>query len=199
MSIRKNIFNNRIPSIPPGVGKMLVSDPMKTGSIFSHSVILMIDCEAGKTSMGLIMNKNTGYTLGELTNLIDKSFRVPLFCGGPVDVDRLFFVHTLGDIIPGAVRLVNDVYVGGDLSSVVNYIENGYPTDGYIRFFAGYSGWDAGQLDAEMNENSWTVASPLSDTEILSGEGDAYWHKAVRTLGPDFRSWLYHPQYPSQN
>lgn len=199
MNLDSSIFNIDLPSPRPEVGKLLVAEPFMHGDIFAHAVILLIDCEEGKPSMGLMMNRGTGYKLGELTDVINKSFEVPLFCGGPVDNERLFYMHTLGDIIPDSRKITDDLYIGGRFDSLKEYIEDGYPTDGYVRFFAGYSGWDPHQLDEEMKARTWTVASPLSGSQMLKGEGDSYWHRIVRALGPAFKGWQYHPLYPSAN
>ena len=64
----------------------------------------------------------------------------------------------------------------------------------------GYSGWSGSQLEEELARNVWAV-SPLTGSphDMLRGAGDAYWHRAVRALGDDFRGWLYHPQNPMVN
>lgn len=199
MNIDSTLFNIDIPSAYPSEGKLLVAEPMLHGDIFSHSVVCLIDYESQKPSMGLIMNYATGYKLGELTDIVDESVEIPLFCGGPVENERLFYMHTLGDLFPGARQIASGLWIGGDFETVINYIRNGYPTEGMIRFFAGYSGWDPGQLNEEMKAHTWAVAKPMDPEEMLTGQGDAYWHRAVKSLGPNYKWWRMHPMLPFVN
>ena len=79
------------------------------------------------------------------------------------------------------------------------YVNMGLPTDGRIRFFVGYSGWDAGQLDREVHQHVWAVAPQPETSRILNVEGESYWYKVVRSLGRSYRNWLYHPTNPKLN
>lgn len=158
----------------------------------------MIDCEPGSQAMGVVLNLPTHYTLDKLIDGV--SVPVPVFCGGPMSSDRLFYLHTLGDIFPGAREICPGLFVGGNIDSVTSYVETGYPIDGNIRFFIGYSGWDIGQLEGELDRHVWAVTSapePLS--AMLSGSDDHFWHKTVRSMGAPFKPWLYHPRNPGNN
>ncbi|WP_301754121.1 YqgE/AlgH family protein, partial [uncultured Muribaculum sp.] len=66
---------------------------------FNHAVICLIDYEIGETSMGIVMNKMTNYTLSDLISTVTRKEPIPIYCGGPMSCDRLYFIHTLGDII----------------------------------------------------------------------------------------------------
>ena len=68
-----------------------------------------------------------------------------------------------------------------------------------IRFFLGYSGWDPGQLEDELKHHVWAVSESNCNQKLLEGHGDNYWHKYVKTLGEEFRGWLYHPENPQMN
>src|SRR5918999_2457385 len=54
------------------------------------------------------------------------------------------------------------------------------------RVFAGYAGWGAGQLEAEMEEESWH-ATPAAGGEVLTPDPERLWRRVVRGLGPGFR------------
>lgn len=193
---------NRIdqPKGTPAPGMLLVAEPFLRESHFHHSVIYLIDYGPASGSMGVVMNKPTNYRLADLLKGgLSRREPVPVYCGGPMSADRLYFIHRLGDIIPES-RLIGDgLYIGGDFASMVDYVNAGYPLEGLVRFCLGYSGWGAGQLDEELHNNVWAVASVANGEELLKGAGDGYWHRHVRALGPGFRGWLFHPQHPTLN
>lgn len=185
----------------PLPGSLLIAEPFLRESYFNHGVICLVDHGPGRSTMGLVLNRLTPHSLTSLIDGLPEELAVPVFCGGPMSADRLFFLHTLGpEIIPGASRIRGDLWIGGDFEAVKSYLAAGYPIEGHIRFFIGYSGWDDGQLSAELHKKVWAVAEPADDASLLlTGAEDSFWHNAVRSLGPSFRGWLYHPLNPRAN
>ena len=194
------LFNIDIPTATPAAtGTLLVAEPFLTEDCFAHSVIYLVDHETDCTSMGVVLNKITRHRLADLIDGIDEKCDIPVFCGGPVDSNRLFFLHTLGDIIPQSQDIGSGMYIGGDFTAMRQYVNAGYPIEGKIRFFIGYSGWGMHQLDEELSSNVWAVSRFKSAEKLLKGHGDAYWHRTVRSMGNRFKGWLYHPQNPHAN
>lgn len=201
MDYKSLLFNIDIPStLSPAPGALLVSEPFLHEEYFNHAVISLVEYEPGSTAMGVVLNSETDYSLQELVEGVKLKDPVPVYCGGPVADDRLFFIHTLGDVIPGTQPLARGLWIGGDFDAMLSIINDRYELEGNIRFFLGYSGWSEGQLEDELSRNVWAVASmPKSPNELLRGDGDSYWHRAVRSLGSNYRGWLYHPQNPMVN
>ncbi|MDE6136308.1 MAG: YqgE/AlgH family protein, partial [Muribaculaceae bacterium] len=139
--------------------------------------------------------------LAALVDDCDVRADVPVYCGGPLALDRLFFMHTLGaELIPGARPYMPGMYIGGDFDAVLDYLNSGYAVEGRVRFFVGYSGWDEGQLESEIAEGTWALTeSPADVSELLQGADDAFWHRAVRLLGDEFRSWRLVPRMACAN
>lgn len=191
--INSAIFNINLSTAKPETGSLLVAEPFLREEYFNHAVICLVDHEEGKSTMGLVLNRDTGYTLGDIIDEIETDNEIPIFCGGPMSPDRLFYIHTLGSLFPGSRKISDELYIGGDFEEIMKYINNGYPTDGFIRFFIGYSGWDAGQLESEMSNHVWAVTNLPQRRHILRGSEDSYWHRTVRGMGEKFRGWLYHP------
>ncbi len=183
----------------PHPGAVLIAEPFLRDEYFSHAVICLVDYATDKSSMGIVLNRQTAYTLQGLVNSVTREDPVPIFCGGPMSCDRLYFLHTLGDILPGSKEISEGLYIGGDFDTVTDYVNSGYPVDDRLRFFIGYSGWSERQLDSELKENVWAVAEIPPYYPILSGAEDAYWHRWVKLLGSDFRGWRYHPMNPHVN
>ena len=191
--IKDLLFNINIPGDKPAAGQLLIAEPFLRDRYFTHSVICLIEYEEYGTAMGIVMNHSTNYTLQELISEISIDEPVRVYCGGPMSCDRLYYIHTLGEIIPGGREIRPGLYIGGDYNKMIGYVNSGYPIEGCIRFFIGYSGWSRRQLDDELMSNTWVVTPSPNGTELLTGDDDSYWHAAVRRAGENFRGWLYHP------
>ena len=94
-------------------------------------------------------------TIHDLVPEIHANFSV--YNGGPVEQDNLYFIHNIPDVIPNSVEIANGIYWGGDFNITLNLINEGKITKKNIRFFLGYSGWEAHQLENELKENAWIV------------------------------------------
>ncbi len=149
--------------------------------------------------MGIVLNHPTHHTLSDLIPSLEDMEAITVYCGGPVATDRLYFLHSLGDIIPGASEVAPGLWIGGEFEAMLGYIRSGYPIEGKLRFFIGYSGWDRHQLAGELKDKVWAVTEIPSTANMLEGDGDAYWHRSVRALGDRFRGWRFHPQNPHAN
>lgn len=184
----------RPTSIAPGL--LLVAEPFLSESYFNHSVITLVDYSPSEGALGLVMNNLSDYSLDEFIDGVDKKTNVPVYCGGPVGQDRMVFMHTLGEkLFAGSKEFAPGLYLGGDLAAAIDYVNSGYPIDGVIRFFIGYSGWDARQLDDELDSGVWAVTgAPANLSVLLSGSSDAYWHKSVRSMGEAYRAWRFFPR-----
>lgn len=200
MDYKKLLFNIDIPSgHTPAEGKLLISEPFLHEEFFNHSVILLADYEKGGSAMGIVLNNPTRYKLQELISDVNVEDPIPVYCGGPVADDHLFFAHTLGDLIPETRPVCDGLWIGGDFEAVKRIVNDGYPLEGHLRFFLGYSGWSRNQLDTELSDNVWAVSNAPDPHVLLTGSGDSYWHERVRAMGEDYRGWLYHPRNPMDN
>lgn len=193
------IFNIDIPGGKPDIGALLISEPFLREDYFHHSVICIADYAPDSTAMGIVLNRLTGYTLQNIIEGVKIEKPVSVYCGGPMANDRLFFLHTLGEVIPGCRKIKDNLFVGGDFEAVREYVNLGYPLEGYLRFFLGYSGWSRLQLDEEINNRVWAVTESTDYSSMLTGSEDPYWHRYVRMLGKRFRGWRFHPRNPHAN
>lgn len=201
-NIGKELFSFSTVKRPAVTGSLLVAEPFLREKYFLHAVIAMLDMDPAAAPMGVVLNNGTDLKLHEVLDGVDPASNVPVYCGGPVAQDRLFFLHTLGtQLVPDATLLAPGLWVGGDFDAVVSYINDGYPVDGNLRFFLGYAGWDHTQLVGELDSDVWAVANPgtLPPQELLTLHGDRLWHRAVRAMGADYRTWAYHPSSLSAN
>ena len=126
------------------------------GSFFEHTTILLVQHnEAG--SLGFVTNKSFEKSLHELIEF-NHSKPFPLMDGGPVDRDHLFVLHKRPDLIEGGEQIPNGLYLGGNMKQVIEAINNESTNKQEIQLFIGYCGWDEGELEAEVEEGSWTLS-----------------------------------------
>jgi len=92
-----------------------------------------------------------------------------LYEGGPVEVEHLFFLHCRPDLIEGGTPVFDSVYLGGNFKQAVQCINDKLIATNDIKLFVGYSGWDGGQLEAEIAEGGWLVADTDASTIFSSG------------------------------
>jgi putative transcriptional regulator len=124
------------------------------GSFFEDTTILLVEHnEAGST--GFVTNKSFDKSLHELIEF-NHSKPFPLMDGGPVDRAHLFVLHNRPDLIDGGKQLNNGLYLGGHMEQVIEAINTGSANNQEIQLFIGYCGWDVGELEAELEEGSWS-------------------------------------------
>lgn len=113
-------------------------------------------------AMAFIINKIFNRSLNELAEF-SSSPAFALYNGGPVDKEHLFFIHRRNDLITGGIKIVDDIYFGGDFKKAITHINNKSISNTHIKIFVGYCGWDAGELEAEVEEESWGITDVNAD------------------------------------
>jgi putative transcriptional regulator len=88
-----------------------------------------------------------------------ESIPFPLYDGGPVDREHLYFIHQRPDLVTGGTLVFSNIYLGGDFKAAVRHINNKTLTAEDIKLFIGYCGWDYQELDSEIEEGSWLVSN----------------------------------------
>ena len=126
-------------------------------SFFENAIILIVEKnENGAT--GFVCNKIFDRKLNELVEF-RHSPSFPLYDGGPVGREPLHFIHHRPDLVPGGKEVAPHIYHSGDFKQAVTGINNKSITDADIKIFIGYCGWDAGELEAEIEEGSWEITN----------------------------------------
>ncbi|MDE6028654.1 MAG: YqgE/AlgH family protein [Muribaculaceae bacterium] len=185
--------------VDPRKGDILIAEPLLNQPYFKRSVVLLLEEDGDGGHIGLTLNVPTPVTLQDLFPDWEAGKKVRVYSGGPVEGDRLFMLHTLGDRFDGAQEIAKGLYVGADLNQVMEYIQEEENVEGKMRFFLGYSGWGKNQLATEIINHSWALAQPEDMAEALTGRGNEYWRREVERLGEEYRSWLVIPQNPEEN
>lgn len=184
-------------NINPKKGNLLIAEPSILGDVsFNRSVILLADHNK-EGSIGFILNKPLNYNISDLLPEIEIPLRV--YNGGPVEQDNLYFIHKIPDLIPDSIEISNGIFWGGDFKSVIELINAGKLNEKDIRFFLGYSGWDADQLMNELISNSWIVSENIYKKSIIEKIDTTFWKEKMLELGGDYSIWSNAPENPSFN
>lgn len=121
MALYKNIFKIRHNNVLPSQGSILISEPFLQDAYFQRSVVLLIDHSA-HGSTGFVINKKTDIILNSFFPELEELPEIPIYLGGPVSPNRLFFLHSLGDlIIPDTVNVNEHLYFDGDFEVMKRY------------------------------------------------------------------------------
>jgi len=164
-------------------GTLLVAGPELLDPNFMHAVVLMCQ-HSDQGAIGLVVNRPIGHTTAEafpdhpLLGAVD----LPIFQGGPVELDSMQFVHRVPDEIPESVPLAPGLW-WGQADAVAAYLQRtGDAAADAVRLFVGYSGWGAGQLEVELVEGVWLPAAGSADL-VFDADRDSLWREVLKTLG----------------
>jgi len=191
-----DIFKIRTNNVPPQKGRILIAEPFLHGDYFSRSVVFLV-AHSEKGAVGFILNKKIDFRLQDV--FIDfPEFDAHVYLGGPVSADSIFFVHKVGEKLPGSIKVLGNLSWGGDFETLKNLISKGMVKPSDIHFFLGYSGWDAGQLEGEIKEDSWLVTD-VDENAIMRESQDVSWTDFVVKAGNRYSIWQNYPENPSFN
>ena len=182
----------------PQRGALLIAKPTVDDTCFSRAAIITVN-HSKRGSMGLIINKPSGLTLNEAIDGLLTDEDIPLYLGGPVNTELLFYIHTLGDIITDAKPIGNGLFVGGSYDAMKRYINSGAPVNGNVKFMLGYSGWAASQLNAEIGMHDWAVSYDVDTALVLRTHHEDIWQQLVTRLGERYKMWKNWPSDLSMN
>lgn len=175
-------------------GSLLLAHPALKDPNFKRAVVLLSAHDADG-AMGVVLNRPTGDTLAEL----DDAFAggplatVPVYAGGPVQTDRLLICavsfHENGE----GVRL----HFGLEPAAAQALLAT--EGDGVeMRAFVGYAGWSAGQLENELEHDTWAVSAIPADL-MGYAQDDTLWRRVIATVSPEWRLLADEPDDPSRN
>jgi len=177
-------------------GSLLIAEPnIFTENNFSRSVILLMEHNQSG-SVGFILNKKLEYSTKEL--LPDLKYKFPIYNGGPVEKKNLYFIHNKPKLIKNSFEIKNGIYWGGDFDFVTELLINKKIKSSDIRFFLGYSGWEANQLSEELSDDSsWLVAENRYSNILTTNS--SIWKNKLMEFGGEYQIWANAPKNPSLN
>ncbi len=185
-----------IRMITPAPGILLIADPFLKDPNFKRSVVFLCEHQE-EGSFGFVLNRTYEYSLDELITGVE-DLKIPVYYGGPVQIDTIHFLHQYPLQIPGGFKVADDIYWGGDFETAIALLRAGDLDITRIRFYIGYSGWSKGQLTDELQEKSWLTVAATRKL-IFHKEINEIWRDALRHLGGDYEMMVNFPIDPQLN
>jgi putative transcriptional regulator len=182
--------------LAPSPGILLIADPFLKDPNFKRSVVILCDHQEDG-SFGFVLNREFGHTLDELIGGME-GCRVPVYYGGPVQMDTIHFLHSYPDLIPDGNEIAKGIFWGGNMETVLALLRSGQLQTDRLRFFLGYSGWGSGQLKDELNEKSWLTVDATRQL-VFHKTPSAIWQDSLRHLGGDYEMMVHFPIDPQLN
>jgi putative transcriptional regulator len=184
-----------VNGILPSKGSVLLSEPFLQDPHFERSVVLM--CEhSDAESFGFVLNHLSAVQLHDLMDIAPKE--IPIFIGGPVANNSLFYLHTIPGI-ESSEEILPGLFYGGDLAELIETMEADPSNLKKMRFFLGYSGWSKGQLAQEIKERSWISTNNLSLETLFSTPIKTLWKTCMSHQGDPFITFSIFPKNIADN
>jgi putative transcriptional regulator len=183
-------------------GRLLVATPQLLDDNFARTVVLLLQYDEDG-ALGLVLNRPTGTEVGEVLDAWHPLAAAPgvVFGGGPVQPNAAI---CLGHGRPGAPPVASYSVLEGSPGTAVGTVDlDAEPADvlpavSEVRLFAGYAGWGAGQLEAEVEEGSWWVLDALP-SDAFSDRPDLLWRDVLRRQGAPLAFAAGFPADPALN
>ncbi len=165
-------------------GKLLLSEPFLTDPNFKRSAIVLTDYDVEHGTVGFVLNQISPYRLEELLDDIGE-FSSEVFIGGPVANNVLHFLHNVGDMLEESIPVCRGLYWGGDFTSMKFLLKHDVIKPENIRFFLGYSGWSAGQLEDEIAEGTWIIED-MDSNYLFKNNPETLWKTVLQAKGETY-------------
>ncbi len=165
-------------------GKLLIAEPFMQDAHFKKTVLALCDYTKQDGAVAFILNRPTNLKMDEVMHDFPE-FDSTIYYGGPVANDTIHYMHRLGDLIEGSKEVIPGLFWGGDFNKLKFLIKNGVIQPYDVRFYIGYAGWSAGQLEEEMDINSWIVDELDINYPFLKDALDL-WQTSLHNKGNHF-------------
>jgi putative transcriptional regulator len=158
-------------------GQLLLATPSLSDGTFDHSVIFLAEHNPKDGAVGAIINHPLDTTVGSLVSQLKKSplANLPVLQGGPVGTEHLTFTVIYMDPKDGAHLMPR---ISADAAEVLVGKK-----DHLVQAIVGHSAWTPGQLEDEIERNTWITLPPPQD--ILAHPHDlTLWKRLLSGISP---------------
>ena len=174
-------------------GRLLIAGANLFDPNFRRSILLIADHD-DQGAVGVILNRPAGVSVREaapdLGDLVEPD--EPLFIGGPVQPQAAVVVAEFEDPAQASLLAFGAVgFLTGQDPRTIGGLRR-------ARVFAGYAGWGPGQLDLEMEQDSW-LTEPALPEDVFTEDAGRLWTSVLRRKGTDFQVLATMPFDPSSN
>jgi putative transcriptional regulator len=176
-------MNGITPSL---AGHLLIAMPNLADPNFWQSVVLLGVHSDQEGAFGLIINRALDIDMHDILEELgenDEISELPeVFAGGPVQPSHGFVLFERGqhEVADDEIAIADSIVVSGSTATLAR-LASGADANRFV-LLLGYSGWYPGQLEREIEENSWVVA-PLDTSIVFEVPVEERWSAALRSIG----------------
>lgn len=171
-------FPQQVRESEPAQGKFLVASRDLRDPNFIHTVVLLVDYDAKKGAMGLVVNRATDVKLSDLLEIKGVEGRTEtVYIGGPVAKTGILVLVRSGTEPDDASHVFDDIYVSSS-RPLLEDLMNSPEGDEHFRLYAGYAGWAPGQLEFEIDRGSWHILPAEADA-VFDPQPDKVWKRLI--------------------
>ena len=178
-------------------GRLLLANPAMPDPNFHRTVVLVLE-HSVDGAVGVVLNRPTDTAVGgALPRWGDLATDPPvLFAGGPVEPSAAICLAE----VSGTVERESWRRVLGELGTLDLSADESSASEGVrgLRVFAGYAGWAAGQVEAELEAKGWFVVD-AQPGDVLSARPAQLWNAVLRRQGGWLAALAAFPAAPSVN
>ncbi|MGI9006922.1 MAG: YqgE/AlgH family protein [Streptosporangiaceae bacterium] len=184
-------------------GQLLAATPMLGDVNFRRTIVLIVEDDLEEGTLGVVLNRPSEIPVRQVLEPWTDLVTGPsvLFQGGPVSPDSaLALALPRGETEPIGWRSLS----GSRIMSRIGLVDLGAPpellADGIasLRVFAGYAGWGAGQLAAEIEAGAWLVLEGLPE-DAFAADPDRLYPDVLRRQGGEMALLSTYPDDPVLN
>lgn len=139
-------------------GCILKATAALNGTYFEGCAVLITE-HNDNGAVGFVTSKLFPRKLNELEEFRTAA-SIDIYEGGPVDTGHLYFLHTEPPL--GGEKVTDSIFFGGDFQKAVLLVSEGKISSRQVKIFIGYCGWNANELEAEIEEGSWEITVSVS-------------------------------------
>lgn len=177
-------------------GQLLIAAPSLLDPNF-HRTVVLVTAHDDDGAMGIVLNRPAEATISdalpELTELVDDE-ESPVHVGGPVEPSAVMALAEFDEPAEAAAIIFADV---GFIPAEGEARPESAATR-RVRVFAGYAGWSAGQLEAELDEDAWFTADAQPD-DVFTSSSLELWADVLKRMGGQYSLVALMPPDPSVN
>lgn len=179
---------------PVGPGSLLVAAPGLLDPNFRRTVVYVIE-HRNRGSLGVVLNRPSEVAVRDVLPSWAPLSAKPsaVFVGGPVENETALCLAAVRpghdpSAVDGLVAVLGPVALvdlDGDPTALAARLRG-------LRVFAGYAGWDGGQLAGEVERGDWIVVPALPD-DVLTRRDTGLWEQVLRRQGMPMALMATHP------
>lgn len=159
-------------------GSLLVASEKLGDRNFAESVVLILEHDEDKGTLGVIINRRSEVPLSRVFPDIKGASSDPIYLGGPVSTTAVQPLLRLPNEMDGVRHVSGDVYATGS-QQVIEQSVRSRVVPSKFRLYVGYAGWAPGQLDAEVRIGAWQVLANRSKL-VFDDDPDSLWSRLTR-------------------